>query len=78
MERRRRSRQESSSRVQRGWSCRGLAEQELVHPGCLWQQILRMAIKKSGRPLKRVLKYDTNSQIPCRQKAMGYVQVQRL
>lgn len=62
----------------RGSSCRRLAAQELVQLGCLWQHKLRMAIKKSGRPLKRVLKYDTNSNIPCRQKAIGYVQVQRV
>lgn len=62
----------------RGSSCRRLAVQELLQPGCLSQRKLRMAIKKSGRPLKRVLKYDTNSHIPCRQKTVGYKQMLRI
>lgn len=62
----------------RGSSCRRLAAQELMQPGCLWQHKLRMAIKKSGRPLKRVLKYDTNSHIPCIGKAKGYARIQRV
>lgn len=32
---------------------------------------LRMTIKKSGRPLKLVLKYDTNGRIPCSTRLGG-------